>query len=59
MLVAMCYHTYTWFKIMPKTLPPIVVGGKRLSAAAITGGGVLAAFGASVLVLGLAWGVLQ
>ncbi len=59
MLLAMCYHSYTWFKIMPKTLPPVVVGGKRLSAGAITGGGLLAAMIASALVIGLAWGVLQ
>ncbi len=59
MLVAMGYHSYTWFKIMPKTLPPVVVRGQRLSPGAITGGGLFAALAASLLVLGLAWGVLQ
>jgi fumarate reductase subunit C len=28
-LIAITYHTYTWFKIMPRTMPPVVVGGKR------------------------------
>lgn len=59
MLLAITYHTYTWFKIMPKTLPPVVIGGLRLSAAAITGGGLAAAGIATVAMLGLAWGVLS
>ena len=37
LLVAFLYHTYTWFSIMPKTMPPIVVDGKKLSAGMITG----------------------
>lgn len=36
-LVAFVYHTITWFSIMPKTMPPIVVGGKKLSPGMITG----------------------
>jgi fumarate reductase subunit C len=43
LLVAFLYHTYTWFSIMPKTMPPIVVAGKKLSAGAITGLGLAAA----------------
>ena len=30
------YHTYTWFQIMPKTLPPITVAGKRVGPGTIT-----------------------
>jgi fumarate reductase subunit C len=30
------YHTYTWFQIMPKTLPPIIVAGKRVGPGTIT-----------------------
>ncbi|MCX9155298.1 fumarate reductase subunit C [Niveibacterium sp. 24ML] len=59
MLVAIAYHSYTWFRIMPKTLPPIVIGGKRMSPAAITGGGLAAAAVTSLLMLGLAWGALS
>ena len=32
-LIAFLYHTWTWFNIMPRTLPPIVINGKRISAA--------------------------
>lgn len=56
-LVAMLYHSWTWFKIMPRTLPPIMVGGKRVSAAAITTIGLAAAGMASLLILVLAWGM--
>lgn len=41
-LVAICYHAWTWFQIMPRTLPPIMLKGKRLSAAAITRSGLVA-----------------
>jgi fumarate reductase subunit C len=56
-LVAMLYHSWTWFKIMPRTLPPILVGGKRVSAAAITASGLAAAAVASLVILVLAWGM--
>lgn len=59
LLLAILYHTYTWFKIMPRTLPPIMVGGKKLAPGAITGGGLLAAIVASLAVLGLVWRIAQ
>ena len=58
-LIAIGYHTYTWFKIMPRTMPPIVVGGKRLSAGAITGGGLAVAAVASLALLALVWGMAR
>lgn len=45
------YHTYSFFDIMPKTMPPVVVGGKRLSRGALTGIGLAFAAAASILVL--------
>ena len=42
------YHTWSWFRIMPKTMPPVVVRGRRLSASAITALGVCAALAASI-----------
>lgn len=57
LLVAMLYHTWTWFNIMPITLPPIKVGGKRVSATAITTTGLAAAALASLIILLLAWGM--
>jgi fumarate reductase subunit C len=58
-LVALTYHTYTWFKIMPRTMPPVVVGGKRLSAWAITGSGLAVAGAASLGLLALVWGMAR
>ncbi len=55
LLVAMLYHAWTWFTIMPITLPPIFVAGKRLSATAITAGGLAATLLTSVLLLLLVW----
>lgn len=48
LLVAFLYHTWTWFNIMPRTLPPILVGGKPVSAPTITAIGLAAAFAASM-----------
>lgn len=42
LLAIFVYHTWSWFTIMPKTMAPVVVGGKRLSNAAITGLGLAA-----------------
>ena len=37
------YHTFSWFAIMPKTMPPVIVDGRRMEAGAITGVGLVAA----------------
>ena len=58
-LAALTYHTYTWFKIMPRTMPPVVVGGKRLSAWAITGSGLAVAALSSLGLLALVWGMAR
>mgnify|MGYP001595106228 CR=1 FL=1 len=54
-LAAIAYHTYTWFKIMPITVPPIIVGGKKVAPGVITGSGLMAAVVTSVAVFGLVW----
>jgi fumarate reductase subunit C len=59
LLAAFMYHTYSWFEIMPKTMPPVVVGGKKLSPGTITGLGLAAAVAASALVLVTAWGLAR
>ncbi|RQW25487.1 fumarate reductase subunit C [Rhodobacteraceae bacterium CH30] len=51
----MLYHGYTWFKIMPRTLPPMKVGGKRVAGATITALGLGGALVASVLLFGIVW----
>jgi fumarate reductase subunit C len=51
LFVVFLYHTYSFFVIMPKTMPPVVVGGKRLSRATVTNIGLAAAAAASIVVL--------
>ena len=50
LLATFIYHTWSWFRIMPKTMPLIFVGTRRVPAAAITGAGLAAAFAACVAV---------
>jgi fumarate reductase subunit C len=40
---------------MPITMPPIIVGGKRLGPGVITGSGLLAALVASLALFGMVW----
>ena len=55
LLVAMVIHAKSWFEIMPKTMPMILVGHRRLQAKTITRVGWAAAAIASLLVTWLAW----
>ena len=48
LLAVFAYHTWSWFRIMPKTMPPVAVGGRRLAGSAITALGIAAAAVASV-----------
>jgi fumarate reductase subunit C len=59
LLLVFLYHTWSWFQIMPKTMPPVVLAGKRLAAHTITTLGVAAAAAASMLVLAIAWGLAR
>jgi fumarate reductase subunit C len=53
-LVAFLYHTWTWFNIMPRTLPPILVSGERVKAVTIIGTGLAVAVMASLIVFVIA-----
>lgn len=53
LFVVFAYHTLSWFQIMPKTMPPVIVGGKRLGASTITTLGVIAAIAASAALVAL------
>ena len=55
MLVGMIYHTWSWFEIMPKTLPALRIGGQRVAPATIITAGLVAAVIASLALFGLAW----
>jgi fumarate reductase subunit C len=48
LLAVFAYHTWSWFRIMPKTMAPVVIRGRRLAAATITVLGVCAAIAASI-----------
>lgn len=56
-LAMVSYHSWTWFRIMPKTMPPLVIGGKRVAPAMITAGGVTATVAASLALLAIVWGM--
>lgn len=43
MLAAFAVHTWSWFRIMPKTMPIIFIGAYRVPPNVITGAGVAAA----------------
>lgn len=49
LLLAFAYHAWTWFRIMPRTLPPIRFRGARVAATSITRIGLAAALVASAL----------
>jgi fumarate reductase subunit C len=51
LFVVFLYHTYSFFVIMPKTMPPVVAGGKRLSRTTVTNLGLAASAAASIVVL--------
>jgi fumarate reductase subunit C len=42
-LATFVYHTWSWFNIMPITMPLMFVGGKRVTPGTITGIGLVAA----------------
>ncbi|HJV88022.1 MAG TPA: fumarate reductase subunit C [Noviherbaspirillum sp.] len=56
-LVGLVYHTWTWFEIMPKTMPPMYSNGKRVEGSVITTVGVVAAIIVTVAILLLVWSV--
>jgi fumarate reductase subunit C len=47
------FHAWTWFEVMPKTMPFIELGGKRVSDATIIRTGAAAAVLASALLLAI------
>ena len=49
-LLTVGYHAYTWWKVAPKTAPDLRIGGRPLPELLITGGGIAATLGTSVLV---------
>lgn len=58
-LIAMVFHVWTWFAIMPKTMPRLVVGGRYVEPRLITAAGIAVASLASLVLLLMARWVLQ
>lgn len=56
LFVAMVYHAYTWFEVMPKTMPILVSNGQRVADATITRIGVIVAIVTNLVLLALVWG---
>ena len=49
LFIVFAYHTFSWFEIMPKTMAPVIVGGKKVPGAAITAAGLAASLAASLI----------
>ena len=54
-LLMVAYHAYTWWKVMPKTMPMMFVGGQRVQGSTITRTGWVATVIVSLLMLALTW----
>ena len=55
LLVAMFVHAKSWFEIMPKTMPMLFIGGRRVAAPTITRTGWTVTVLVSAVLLALAW----
>ena len=55
LMIAFLYHTWTWFNIMPRTLPPIILKGERVQPATIVLTGLAASVGASLIMFAIAF----
>jgi fumarate reductase subunit C len=51
LLLVFAYHSYSWFKVMPKTLPAIYWRGAKLPQSMITRIGVAAAVAINLLIV--------
>ena len=54
-LLLVLYHSWTWFKVMPKTLPFIRLGDFRVPDRMIIAAGVSGAVAVSVLLFAVVW----
>lgn len=56
-LLAVAYHAYTWWKVMPKTMPMLHVGGRRIPEISLSAVGWAATLAASLVVYALVRGL--
>ncbi len=59
LLAAFAYHAWSWFNIMPRTLPPIIVDGRKVGPQTITFLGLAATVVLSLLLLIVCWGLAR
>jgi len=57
LLPVFAYHSYSWFRIMPKTLPAIEWRGRRLAQATLTRIGIAAALVTNLALIALLAGL--
>jgi fumarate reductase subunit C len=55
LLAAFAYHTWSWFAIMPKTMPPVSIAGRRVAPGLITAAGVAFSVMMSAALVAIAW----
>ena len=55
LLVSMIEHARSWFEIMPKTMPMMIVGGERVEESTIMRTGWAVSAVVTILVVALAW----
>ena len=58
LLSVFAYHTWSWFVIMPKTMAPVAIAGRRVPGRVITAAGIVAAILCSTALVAFAWRVL-
>lgn len=54
-VAVMAYHTWSWFDIMPKTMPPLIIGGKRVAGEVITRTGLAVAVVVTLVLFLIVW----
>jgi fumarate reductase subunit C len=56
-LLTVAYHAYTWWKVMPKTMPMLHAGGRRIPEITLSAVGWAAWLAASLIVYALVRGL--
>jgi len=50
LLAGLAWHAITWFLILPRTIPPVIVAGRRVPSHAIRAAGLAVALASAILV---------
>jgi fumarate reductase subunit C len=57
LLFSFAVHAKSWFEIMPKTMPIMFMGGKRVEGSSITRTGWIVTIVASIVLFAITWGL--